>query len=235
MKNTSLAYHIISIAALLSFFLPFVLVFIKKLFKPRAILWFAAYWLLQGIINLMFMSDSLFDSRFMGTFQRIFNLADAPFMLFIFYKTIPVKTIKISVGKMLPAFLSSSLFVTVFTRLDEFMESLIVGAGLLIILAYLIWIILHNIKRIKPDPSTYTLQFVCYGLLFEYGISVITFIFSYLIKDPQNLPDSLLIYHLSIIISIGLVSYGLITHQPVKKKNPRPLMKQEWESEIRYL
>lgn len=235
MKAVPLTYYIISIIAITSFFIPIILVLVKRIFSPRTIIWFALYWVFQGIINLLYIDGFPISSKFLETIQRVFNLLDAPVMMLILFLTTPVAPIKRSVEKMLPAFLTAALVLSFYTHFNAFIESLIVGVGLLIILIYVLWIILYNLRKPKVDQTTYVFQFVCYALLFEYGVSVITYIFSYLIRNTDNLPDSLLIYHLSIIISIALVTYGFLTYKRVKEYPVKPSLKKEWESEIRYL
>jgi hypothetical protein len=81
----------------------------------------------------------------------------------------------------------------------------------------------------------YTLQFIYYALLFEYGISVVTFIFSYMIPDQRDLQDSFLIYHLSIIVSVAVATYGLLTHKKNREEKKMKEQKKEREAEIKFL
>lgn len=235
MKDAPSAYHVIAIIAAVSFFMPFFIVMARKLLPYRPFVWFAGYWMLAGIVNLLFMSPSFTGSRFMTVTERVFNLADAPIMLFILYKTVHVETIRRSIKKMLPAFLSTALLVTAITHLGGFAETMMVGAGLIIILMYIIWIIVHYTKGIRHFHTAYTLQFIYYALLFEYGISVVTFIFSYMIPDQSNLQDSFLIYHLSIIISVSVASYGLLTHKKNREEKNVKMQEKEREAEIKFL
>ncbi len=236
MKNAPYIYQIIAAIAAVSFFIPFFVLMVKRLVKYQAFVWFAVYWMLSGTVNLLFMSEAFTGSRLMIVTERVFNLADAPFMLFILYKTVQVETIQESIKKMLPAFLCAVLLLTLITRLQPFAEILMVGGGLVIILMYIIWIIVHYIKGIKHNNTAYTLQFIYYALLFEYGISVVTFIFSYIIPDQSDLQDSFLIYHLSVIISVLVASYGLFMHkESLEENNKIKAEKKEREAEIKFL
>jgi hypothetical protein len=234
-KDAPYIYQIIASIAAIFFFVPFIILIIKKLATNRVFIWFAAYWMLAGSVNLLFMSEAFTNSRLMTVTERVFNLADAPFMLFILYKTVHIEVIKNSIKKMLPAFLCASLLVTVFTQLQDYAETLMVGMGLVIILLYIVWIITHYIKGVKYYNAEYTLQFIYYALLFEYGISVVTFIFSYMIPDKSNLHDSFFVYHISIIISISLASYGLLAHKENIEEKKRSVEKKEREAEIKFL
>ncbi|HRO45966.1 hypothetical protein [Agriterribacter sp.] len=235
MKNAPYIYQIIAAIAAVSFFIPFFILMVKRLVKYQAFVWFAVYWMLAGAVNLLFLSETFTGSRLMIVTERVFNLADAPFMLFILYKTVQIETIQGSIKKMLPAFLCAVVLLTVITQLQDFAEILMIGGGLVIIMMYIIWIIVHYIKGIKHHNTEYTLQFIYYALLFEYGISVVTFIFSYMIPDQSNVQDSFLIYHLSIIISISVASYGLFMHKESPEEKKLKVEKKEREAEIKFL
>ena len=235
MKDAPYIYQIIATIATISFFLPFIVLLIKKLVPHRIYIWFARYWMLAGTVNLLFVSEPFTNSRVMTVTERVFNLADAPFMLFILYKTIHIEAIKTSIKKMLPAFLCASLLVTVITQLQDYAETLMVGLGLAVILLYIVWIISHYIKGVKYYSAEHTLQFIYYALLFEYGISVVTFIFSYMIPEKSNMHDSFFVYHISVIISVSLASYGLLLHKENVPEKKRPAEKKEREAEIKFL
>lgn len=234
-KEAPYIYQVIGIIATISFFLPFIFLILKKLVAHRVFIWFAAYWMLAGSVNVLFMSGTLVNSRLLTVTERVFNLADAPCMLFILYKTVHIEVVRNSIKKMLPAFLCASLLVTVFTQLQDYAETLMVGLGLVIILLYIVWIITHYVKGIKYYNTEYTLQFIYYALLFEYGISVVTFIFSYMIPEKSNVHDSFFIYHISVIISISLASYGLLRHKENIAENKKEAVKKEREAEIKFL
>lgn len=171
----------------------------------------------------------------MNVIERVYNLSDAPFMLFILYKTVHIDMIEKSIKRMLPAFLFSVLIITIFTRLPEIAETLIVGAGLITILMYITWIIVYYTKGTTYHSTAYTLQFIYYALLFEYGISIVTFIFSYIIPNYSNVNDSFLIYHLSVIVSVSIASYGLIRYKEKTKEKKIIRVKREREAEIKFL
>ncbi len=235
MKEAPYTYQIIAAIAAVSFFVPFLILAARQLLKQRMFTWFAAYWLLAGIINVLYYSETFTSSRFMIVTERLYNLSDAPFMLFILYRTAHIKAIKNSIRKMLPAFLWAALLITVITHLQDYAETLMVGLGLAIILMYIIWIITHYIRGIKHEHAAYSMQFIYYALLFEYGVSVITFIYAYLLPDQSAIHDSFLIYNLSTIIAILVVSYGLIHYKHRPAFAEKKMVKQEREAEITFL
>ncbi|HRN56440.1 MAG TPA: hypothetical protein PLL71_08305 [Agriterribacter sp.] len=235
MRDAPYIYQIIAAIAAVFFFLPFFTLVVKRLVKHRVFIWFAVYWMLAGVINLLFMSEAFTSSRLMTVTERVYNLGDAPFMLFILYKTVQVGTIQRSIKKMLPAFLCTVLLLTIVTRLQPFAETVMVGGGLVIILMYIMWTLVYYNRGIKHYSTAYTLQFIYYALLFEYGISVVTFIFSYMIPDQSDLHDSFLIYHLSVIISVSLASYGLFIHKESPEEKKIKTEKKEREAEIKFL
>lgn len=235
MKDTPFTYQFFAAIAAACFFVPFAIIMIKGLVKRQVFVWFGIYWMLAGMVNLLCMSETFAGSGLKNVTERVFNLSDAPFMLFILYKTVQVETIQNSIKKMLPAFLCMVLLITISTRLPDIAETLMVGGGLLIILMYITWIIIYYSKGIRYNSTAFTQQFIYYALLFEYGISVITFIFSYIIPEQRNVNDSFLIYHLSIIVSISMASYGLIRHKEMPKEKKARMITREREAEIKFL
>ncbi|HEX5023821.1 MAG TPA: hypothetical protein VFV68_01055 [Agriterribacter sp.] len=235
MKEVPYTYQIIAAITAISFFVPFIVLMARHLLKHRMFLWFAVYWLVAGVVNLLYYSATFTSSPLMVVTERLYNLADAPFMLFILYKTSHIEPIKNSIRKMLPAFLWTALLITIITRLQDYAETLMVGVGLGIILMYIIWTIVHYIRGIKHENAAYSMQFIYYALLFEYGVSVVTFIYNYILPEQSALQDSFLIYNLSTIISVSVASYGLVNYKEkpaITKKNSN---KKPREAEITFL
>lgn len=237
LNNLPYTYQLIAFLAAISFFSPLFIVFVRKLGKYPAFVWLTLYWALAGAINLLFMIESFAISRLGSVVERVYNLADAPIMLFVLYKAVQIEKVQDSIKKMLPAFLCAVLLLTVFTGLQRYAEIVMVGCGLLIILIYIIWIIVHYISGVKLSGLEQAQQFIYYALLFEYGVSVITFVFNYLVPEQRNVQDSFLIYHVSVIISVAVASYGLIRYR-LKSNHQKTALKpykKEREAEITFL
>lgn len=228
-------YQAISLIAGICFFVPFITLLLKRLQRIPEFCWFTIYWLLAGLVNLLFYFKSISSNPLGEVVERVYNLADAPIMLFILYKTVNTESVWRSIRKVLPVYLCAALIITFSTRLPENAETVLVGIGLGIILLYLIWVLVFYNNKVNYNPVAYTQRIIFFALLFEYGISIITFIFSYIIPERSNIYDSFLIFHLSIIFSTSLAAYGLIRYRKNQKRKPKEPVIRIWESEIKYL
>jgi len=208
---------------------------LKRLHRIQAFSWFTYYWLLAGLVNLFHYLSPFSESFVNEVVERVYNLADAPIMLFILYKSLNTDSITKSIQKILSIFLGAALIITFFTRLPETVETVLVGVGLGIILIYLVWILVFYNNRLSYNPIMSTQRIILFALLFEYGISVITYVFSYLIPERSNIYDSFLIFHVSTIFSTLLAAYGLIRYKNNKKRNANKPVIRVWEAEIKYL
>lgn len=237
LNSVPLTYKIVAILAATAFFLPLLLVLLRRMGSYRPFVWLTAYWAVSGIVNLILVGEKIAGSNVTVVIERVYNLAGAPLMLLILYKSVQIEKIQNSIKKVLPAFLCAVLAVTLITRLQYYAEVLMVGAGLVIVLIYILWVIAHYLKGIKLHNEDQALQFIYYALLFEYGISVITFVFNYIIPHHRDIADSFLIYHLSIIVSTLIASYGLLSYRPrsAKQKAGQKKRIMEREAEIRFL
>lgn len=235
MKEVPHIYNIIAVIATTCFFLPVVIIAAKKFLRHHQFTWIAGYWLLAGTVNALCISGLIANTRLLFLIERLYNLADAPFMLYVLYKTVNIDPVKKSIQKILLPFLLTAFSITIITRLNNTAESILVAAGLVIVLFYVVWIITFYVRGVKHSNLEYAMQYIYYALLFEYGVSVITFIFSYMIEDKNSVNDSFLIYYIATIVSISLASYGFIVHKEKKPAKIRRIESVGRESEIKYL
>ena len=235
MKYSFAIYQLATIAAAIAFFVPLGIIISKKMLRNNLIVWFAAYWGWSGIINFIFVSNIIQNNQIIYSIERVFNLADAPLILFVLYKTTYVEAVKESLKKILVPFLLFELIYTTITRLQGVSESIIVATGVIIVLYYIIWIIVFHMNGVKHSSFQHAMQFIYYALLFEYGVSIITFVYSYIMPDKASAKDNFLIFHIGTIITIASASYGILIYKeklPEKKKKRRIV---EREAEIRFL
>jgi hypothetical protein len=235
LKDNITIYQLTTIAAAIAFFVPLVIVAAKKVLRDNLITWFAIFWGWAGFINLIFVSSIIQNTQITYAIERVYNLSDAPFMLFVLYKTTYVEAVKKSLKKILIPFLLFEFFYTGITGLKGAYEGIIIAIGVAVVLFYISWIILFHMRGIKQNNFQYAMQFIYYALLFEYGVSIITFIYSYIMPDKVSSNDNFLIFHLGVIITIATASYGMAIYTeklPEKKKKRRIT---EREAEIRFL
>ncbi|PWT94660.1 MAG: hypothetical protein C5B52_19470 [Bacteroidetes bacterium] len=218
-------YKVISISTAVFFFIPTIILVIKKLWKTQEFAWFASYWFLGGIVNLI---DLVGLAETKGGFwiNRAYNLFEAPFMLTVLYFTTQNKTIRKALVRVFIIFLSAELLTTFITKLHDVAETALVGVGTVTILTFILWEIVNYLKKIEHSHFEKMMQYVYAGLLFEYGISIITYIFSYISPPPpdKNYTDNYILYDISILITIILASIGFILYRtrPIKIITPPP-------------
>src|SRR5687768_14241165 len=79
-------FDIISIAAVISYFVPMILVLAKKLWNDRFFTLFASYWAYGGLINITDLISG-FPREASIALGVLYNMLDIPIILAIFYAT----------------------------------------------------------------------------------------------------------------------------------------------------
>lgn len=228
-------YKLASLLAAVSFFLPVLLIAIRGLSGNKLLLWFGIYWCWSGLINILCSLDFIQQSSALNFIERLYNLADVPFILFIIMKTTHVEGIKRSLQKILLPLLFIEIIISVITWLSNGMETAIVFSGVLLVLFYISWTIFSYSKKNSFKDSSISYQYIYYALLFEYATSILIVVYSYIIPDKANNSDNFLIFHISTIIAIATASAGILTCQVQGSEPKIKKRKFQHEAEIRYL
>ena len=97
-------YKVLSIVALVAYYVPLLLVIFKKLWKDTPILMFSFYWVAGGLINLL-QEISQISGPALALITVIFNLLDVPFVLLILYLNTNVQIMKKITRLLIPAYL----------------------------------------------------------------------------------------------------------------------------------
>lgn len=235
MKEAPHIYQFIEFLAAIAFFVPLAIVASKRSLQNQFFIWFTAYWAWAGVVNIVFAANLIKHVQTLSIIERAYNLADGVFMLYILQVTLYQEKLKRYLKGMLLFYLGLALLLTLITGLTEITETLLVGASVLLIVGCLTCIVFYNLWKAKQLNSGSPQMFTYYALLFEYGVSIITFVFNYLFPEKNNIHDSFLIFHVATIVTILIASYGLLNHsdhQPLKQKSPK---QREREMEIQYL
>ncbi len=225
----------LSIITSVAFFLPLIMVGVRRLMHDKLLIWFAVFWAWAGLINIIFEGDYVSASKVMLVLQRVYNLFDVPLLLLVLFKTTYIKEVRNGIKKvMLPFFVIETAAIAV-SGFESTVESILVAVGVLLALYYLGWIILLHMKGIYFSNYQHAMQFIYYALFFEYGVSIINFIYSYLLPDKVSEKDNFLIFYMASCITMLIALYGILIYRekipPEKKKVKKP----QREMEIRYL
>jgi hypothetical protein len=196
-------------------FLPLLLLWWKKLSGEKTYLFIAIYWLANGILNLPdFFSQSQGIKNLQIQLILLYNLLDAPLALLIFYFAAKGKK-KQGLLYILLSFVLFELVSVILKGHNLISSTIIIGPGSILALIYSVWGIAEYFQKIEHTPYENVMGFVYAGFLFDYGMSIVTYVFNYLdlAKDSkQTLPASLFIYYFSLILAGLLTSFGLWRH-----------------------
>ncbi|OJY95609.1 MAG: hypothetical protein BGP13_12270 [Sphingobacteriales bacterium 40-81] len=228
-------YQFASLFAAVSFFIPILLLWVKGLMKNRILVWFGLYWCWAGLVNIVCSAEVIKQSMALNIIERLYNLADIPFMLFILYSTTEIDGIRKSLRKILIPLLCVEIGASIVSWFMSGVETVIVFGGVLLVLYYVLWTIINYSRKNSFSESHTSYQYIYYALLFEYATSIITVIYSYIMPERANTDDSFMIFYISTIIAIATASAGILTYQEQKPQEKIKGQKFQPEAEIRYL
>ncbi|MBX2925982.1 MAG: hypothetical protein KF746_27555 [Chitinophagaceae bacterium] len=238
MNNTLYIYQFIGWLAAIAFFVPLSIALYRKQIRNTFFTSFIIYWTWAGLVNIIFISGIVTNRQILFVVERTYNLIDAPVLLCLLFFALPLPVVKQKLRWFIPAYLVAEVIFIFITGLSGTAEIILVGAGIFAVLSCIIAIISFNLWGTKKIQSPGSPQmFIYYALLFEYGVSVITFLFNYIFPERNNTGDSFFIFHIATIITISIASYGFITYSPKGKTPQRQKLSKpkEREVEIRYL
>ncbi|MBL7735497.1 MAG: hypothetical protein JNL51_08560 [Chitinophagaceae bacterium] len=217
-------YDIISVAAIFSYFIPILVVLLRKLWRDTFFILFAVYWLLGGLIN---MPDLLpgFSEDLKSDMGVIYNLLDIPLILIIFYYTSSSFMIRryVSFSLALLIVFEAINFLIYGLNYDALKYSL--GPGIVIVLIVLSWEIVRYLQKIEHSNRQSAKVFIYAALLFEYGTFTLIYIFDYFIPN-SNSEDSFLIYYISTVIAIFIALGGYLIIK-IKKRVEEPMLQMQ--------
>lgn len=219
------------------YFIPVVLWLFNRKLHTKFFVFFVGYWTWCGLVNLVLSSGMLKNEVLNLWLERFFNLLDAPLMVFILYNTTEIRSVRDHLHKLVRPFIVSVGVLLAVTRLNPVTDNFVVGIGILVVLCYIIWIVYKNVSQTKTGIAASNKQFIYYALLFEYGTSLITFVFSYLLTPPtETYKDIFLIFHISIIVSMCIVMWSFLSYrgEPIAQKK-MPVKRMDVNAEIKYL
>jgi hypothetical protein len=209
-------YKIVTVLAIIAYFVPMAIVLLKKLWKDVFFLLFAVYWIVGAIINIISFIPGITPTS-LEIVTVLYNMFDIPFILAILWYT----TTSISLKKLLKIVIGSYVVVELLLVMNSGVRydsiKYILGAGVLMVLVTLVWEITLYLQRMEHTNREKSMLFIYAALLFEYGTYTIVYTFEYFIL-AYDVTDNLLIYYISTVIAILIASVGFLL-----KKNPEPL------------
>ena len=204
---TLLNPYVAAIAILFSFS-PLLLLWIKKLSKEKAYTLIAIYWLLNGSTNLPEWMGQADNVSLINDITLVYNLIDAPFVLLIlFFSSTGNK--KRALLYLIIAYVIFETIMIVWKGHNFDSSAIIIGVGGLIILIFSVWGVADFFQKIEHTSFETTMGFIYAAFIFEYGLSIVTFISNYLNYKKETVDVNLFVYYLSVISATLLTSFGL--------------------------
>ncbi|MBN8860217.1 MAG: hypothetical protein J0H29_17620, partial [Sphingobacteriales bacterium] len=139
---------ILSIITSVAFFLPLIILGIRKLMHDKLLIWFAVFWAWAGLINIIFEGDYVSAGRVILVLQRVYNLFDVPILLLILFKTTYIEEVRNSIKKVILPFFVIETAAIAIAGFESPVESILVALGVLLALYYFFLIILLHMKGI---------------------------------------------------------------------------------------
>ena len=210
-------FDIISVAAVVSYFVPLLLVLFKKLWRDSFFMLFAVYWGIGGLVNLCDVIPGFSEATcyYVGVG---YNLIDIPVILGILYTTSSSKPIR----KFIPFAAAGIICLeAIGVAMDGFIYEALkysLGAGIAVVLVVVLVEIVRYMQTLEPSNRQNARMFVYGAVLFEYATFIVIYVFDYFIETAET-EDSYLIYYFSTLVAILIASVGYLLY---KRNSLRP-------------
>lgn len=204
-------FDIVSVLAVIAYFIPIAIVLFNRLWKHTPFLLFASYWSLAGVVNLFDFIPGI-SIEFRNSLGALYNMIDIPFMLCIFYFTSSSEKIRQFSKYSCVTFILIESVNAYYNGINYQAIKYVLGIGVLLVLCIIISEIIFYLRKIEHSALEKALLFIYSALLFEYGTYVIIYIFEYFIAGSSVI-DNLLIYYISSLVAIIIACFGFIIKQ----------------------
>jgi hypothetical protein len=229
-------YTIISNVAIFFCFVPLILIFYKKIYTEKAYLFTAIYWAANGLMNLPIWFGQGDNNFLMHHVTLLYNMLDAPLVLLIFFFSSSEAKKKI-IFYVISAFIFFELVITVWKGYNLDSSTIIIGAGTVLALIFSTIGIMEYLQNIDHSPYENTMVLVFASILFDYGVFIVIYFFSYLqiaySKETDNY--NYFIYYASMFISTTLSSLALYRYAGKEKSIQQDALQNPFRGRLKEL
>lgn len=207
----SALYMIISNIAIILCFIPFLLLFSKKMRQVSTYRVIGVYWLFNGMVNFINLDIIPGFGNILPQDRLIFyyNLLDTPLVLLLFSCAVSGFHRKVLLISLM-IFIAGELILVSWKGYNFISSAAIIGVGLLLVLAYAITGLVQYMKKMEHTPFENSMVFVYAAILFAYGSFLIIYIFIHVRGNNEgSARDSFLLYYISILLSAAITTLGL--------------------------
>jgi len=191
-------------------FVPIILILAFKLFSNRSFLALGLYYFLSGIYNLI--SQNIFNAPavFSRSLGILVNLLDAPLMLLflIFFSTSVLMKKRITTAIFI--FLAFEAIIVFIYGFNVQTVKIILGPDIMIIIVLSFLFFMRNVRLAVTNLKSLGKAIIASSVLLSYTIFTVVYIFYYLFKNKQYRDDAELVYYLVTILSVILMSAGIV-------------------------
>ncbi len=196
----------------MGYFVPMLIVLMKKLWKVKPFLLFAIYWLSNGLINIILLIPGIGKTT-AELITVIYNMLDMPIVLSIFYFTTTSSTVKKFTRIALPLFILAELVNAVVLGVNSDALKYPLALGLIMI----IWEITLFLQKVVHTSREKAVLLIYAALLFEYGTYIVIYIFDYYLTKISSTEDNYVFYYISSVIALIIAIAGFLTKGISKK------------------
>jgi len=199
-------------------FVPVILIIGFKLFTNRSFLALSLYYFVSGVYNLISQNVLNAPATIARPLGIIVNLLDAPLMLLflIFFGTSVL--MKKRITRAIFIFLVFEVIIMLIYGFTVKAVKIILGPDIAIIIALSFLFFMRNVKLAVTNQKSLGKAIMASSVLLSYTIFTVVYIFYYLVKTGQYRDDAELVYYLVTILSVILMSIGIVIENKRIKK-----------------
>jgi hypothetical protein len=201
-------YQYVSIAAVASYFVPLVIVLLRKAWQDQFFLLFAIYWCVGGAINLFDIVPGV-SKHLLHNITIFYNMLDIPFILGILYFTTSYNFIRKTAVAGIALQLLVQLISIIKGGISYDSQKYALGFGVLLVICIVSLEIIRYMQKVEHSTRQNAKMFVYAALLFEYATFIVIYVFDYIIV-AQDRKDNFIIYYVSTLVAIVIASCGFI-------------------------
>jgi len=231
----------ITILSTIFYFIPFLIVLLRKCWTVKPVLLFSLYWVLGGILNLLILASASFSVSFntgLDVFLNYYNVLDPLLVLGIMYFSSKSAIIKNSLLVTMCLLLAGILITAILSGIKHETIKYVLGFGVVAVFLFALIEIINYIRKLVFHWHEEVMIYIYAAIVYEYGTYLFNYWFDYWYENAtaQEFLDSTLVYNLSTIVAVS-ISLASFLHSKLnpKKREETKKPNKPTEREIFYL
>ena len=201
----------LGILSAIAFLLPALIILSSRLLINISLLALVIYFLMVMTCTLMSINIIVVSNEMRRNFGVINNYLDVPLILTGMLMFCPEKWKQRLIVTSILTFVAYELIIVFQHQLHPVSSKLIMGPGIILVLAYSLYLFISNIKNTIVQGKGVGKTLMITSVLFAYGCYFIVYLFAYIfVENNSNKGDVFIIYYVASIIFSVLMSAGLI-------------------------